>query len=178
MTATLIFGLQVVTNLALFSLVARWYIVPWLRARPLTEALTPLLLFHMLRTIGVAFVLPQVVGQPLPAAFAVPGALGDLLAVALALVAIVALRRGWPGALALAWLFNIAGTLDFVVAFTQGLRFDIAQQYQLGPAWFIPTFFVPAFFVTHLLIFALLFAHARQRQPLPGRIVARPQAEG
>ena len=164
--ATLIFGLQVATNLLLFSLVSRRYLMPRLRAMPLYDALMPLLLFHMLRTMGITFVLPQVVGQQLPPGFAVPGALGDLLAVVLALAAIIALRLRLPFALGVVWLFNVAGTLDFVYAFAQGLRFDIAQQYALGPVWFIPTFFVPAFFVTHMIVFVLLLTKERHRRSL------------
>lgn len=158
----MIFGLQVVINLALAGLVARWYLLPRLHTLPLHEALLPLLLFHTLRTMGIAFVIPAIAGQPLPAAFAVPGAIGDLLAVVLAFAAIIAIRRQWQYALAVVWVFNIEGTLDFVIAFAQGLRFDIAAQYHLGPLWFIPTFFVPAFFVTHMVMFALLLNHSRQ----------------
>ncbi len=162
MNNTLFFGLQIATNLAVYALVARWYIAPRLAALPLRDALIPLLLFHTLRTMGITFVVPQVVGETLPAGFAVSGAVGDLLAVALALAAIGALRAQWRFALAVVWLFNIAGTLDFISAFAQGIRFNIAQQYHLGPVWFIPTFFVPAFFVGHMLIFALLITNARQ----------------
>jgi hypothetical protein len=46
MFATLIFGMQVVVNLLLYSLVARWYIQPRLKQLPLVAALTPLLLFQ------------------------------------------------------------------------------------------------------------------------------------
>lgn len=158
MNGTLIFGLQVVTNLLIATLVARWYLLPRLRTLPLAAALIPLLLFHMLRTMGVVFVLPQVIGDTLPPSFAIPGALGDLLAVILAGLAIIALRRQWRSALGLVWLFNIVGTLDFVNAFAQGIANDIAQQYQLGATWFIPTFFVPMFFVTHIVMFNLLLS--------------------
>ncbi len=174
MNGTAIFGLQVVTNLLIATLVARWYLLPRLRAIPLEAALIPLLLFHMLRTMGVVFVLPQVIGDTLPPGFAVPGALGDLLAVILAGLALIALRQQWRIALGLVWLFNIVGTLDFVNAFAQGIRHDIAEQYQLGATWFIPTFFVPAFFVTHMVMFSLLVQQrVAKAQREHGREVAR-----
>lgn len=159
---TMIFVMQIGTNVLIYGLIARWYLMPRLRVLPLAEALTPLLLLHMLRTMGATFVIPQVVGQTLPAAFAVPGAVGDLLAVVLAGLALVAVRARWRVALVLVWVFNVAGTLDFIVAFAQGARFGFAEQYQLGPIWFIPTFFVPAFFVAHMVMFALLVTNARQ----------------
>jgi hypothetical protein len=156
MTPTQIFGLQVLVNLIVYGLAARWYLAPQLARLPLVDALTPLLLFQALRTMGLVFLLPEVVGAPLPAAFAVPAAYGDLLAVGLALLALIALRRDWPGALVLVWAFSVAGLLDFVNAFGQGLRLDLAAGYALGFAWFIPTFAVPAFTVGQVLILAVL----------------------
>ena len=46
---------------------------------------------------SLQIVVPDVVAQPLPADFAIPAAYGDLLTGALVLVALVALRSGWPG---------------------------------------------------------------------------------
>lgn len=162
MTPTQIFGLQVVLSLLTYGLAARWYLLPRLERLDLVAALTPLLLFHTLRTIGLVFLIPGVVGGPLPAAFAAPGAYGDLLTVGLAFLALVALRARWRGALPLVWLFTAVGLLDFVNAFAQGLRADIAAQYALGPGWFIPTFAVPAFTVAHLLVVRLLLTRGRE----------------
>ena len=161
MSARAIFGLQVLLSLVGYSLIARLYVAPRLAALPLPAALTPLLLLHAFRHLGMVFLLPTVVGPLLPAAFAVPAAYGDLLAALLALLAIAALRNGWPLAILLVWLFNIEGTLDLVNAFYQGLRNDV----QLGAAYYIPTFAVPALFVTHAMIFAMLIRHDRS---LPG----------
>lgn len=162
MTPTQIFGLQVALSLVTYGMAARWYILPWLERRDLVAALTPLLLFHTLRTMGLVFLVPGVVGGPLPASFAAPGAYGDLLTVGLAFLALLALRSRWRSAPALVWLFSAAGLLDFVNAFAQGLRADIAAQYALGPGWFIPTFAVPAFIVTHVLIVRLLLTRSSE----------------
>jgi hypothetical protein len=164
MTPTQIFGLQVALSLLTYGLAARWYLLPRLERLDLVAALTPLLLFHTLRTIGLVFLVPGVVGGPLPAAFAAPGAYGDLLTVGLAFLALLALRARWRGALLLVWLFTAVGLLDFVNAFAQGLRADVAAQYALGPGWFIPTFAVPAFTVTHLLVVRLLLTRGREYQ--------------
>lgn len=145
-----------------FGLLARWFIYPRLKTRPLGEALTPLLLFHTFRTVGLLFLVPAVVDASLPAAFSIPGALGDLLAVVLAFAALVALRSGWRIAPALVWLFTVEGIADFVNDVVQGLRFNIPS-YHLGLAWLIPTYGVPALFVTHLLIVALLLRGNHQR---------------
>lgn len=157
MSVRAIFGLQVVLSLVVYSLIARWYVVPRLAALPLRDALTPLLLLHAFRYLGMVFLVPTVVGPALPAAFAVPAAYGDLLAALLALLAIAALRQAWPSAIPLVWLFNVEGTLDLVNAFYQGLRNNV----QLGAAYYIPTFAVPALFVTHAMIFTMLIRRTR-----------------
>ena len=157
MSVRAIFGLQVVLSLVVYSLIARWYVVPRLAALPLRDALTPLLLLHAFRYLGMVFLVPTVVGPALPAAFAVPAAYGDLLAALLALLAIAALRQAWPSAIPLVWLFNVEGTLDLVNVFYQGLRNNV----QLGAAYYIPTVAVPALLVTHAMIFAMLIRRTR-----------------
>ena len=157
MNARAIFGLQVLLSLVGYSLIARFYVAPRLAALPLPAALTPLLLLHAFRHLGMVFLVPSVVGPALPAAFAVPAAYGDLLAALLALLAIAALRNAWPLAIPLVWLFNVEGTLDLLNAFYQGLRNNV----QLGAAYYIPTFAVPALFVTHAMIFAMLMRRTR-----------------
>ena len=79
--------MQFALNLIVYALIARSYIVPRLSAVPLQAALTPLLLFHTLRTVGMVFVVGAVVEPKLPRDFAVGAAYGDLLA--------VLLRRSW-----------------------------------------------------------------------------------
>jgi hypothetical protein len=157
MSLRAIFGLQVLLSVVGYSLIARFYVVPRLAALPLSAALTPLLLLHAFRHVGMVFLVPTVVGPALPAAFAVPAAYGDLLAALLALLAIAALRNSWTLAIPLVWLFNVEGTLDLINAFYQGLRNNVL----LGAAYYIPTVAVPALFVTHAMIFAMLIHRSR-----------------
>jgi hypothetical protein len=152
-----IFGLQVLQSFLVYGLVAKWYVTPRLAPLPLETALQPLLVLHALRHMGMVFLVSTVVGPSLPASFAVPAAYGDLLAGLLALAAIVALRARSRIALPLTWMFNVIGLLDLVNAFYQGLANDV----QLGAAYFIPTFVVPALVITHVMIFRMLVRHPR-----------------
>jgi len=147
-----IFGLQFALSLVVGALLARWHVWPRLAALPTRRALPPLLFVHATRYIGLVFLVPTVVPPGVPAAFAVPAAYGDLLAAVLALLALLALRGEWPGAIALCWLFNLVGTADLLYAVAQGVRLDV----QLGAAYFIPILVVPVLFVIHAMIFALL----------------------
>ncbi len=104
----------------------------------------------------MVFLVPGVVAQPLPAAFAIPAAYGDLVTGVLALLALIALRTGWVGAVVLVWLFNIVGTVDLLNALRQA---NVVVNF--GAAWYIPTLFVPLLLVTHFMIFVRLLRRAR-----------------
>jgi len=146
-----IFVLQFFLSVVVWGVIAKWSLTPWLEKKSLHETLYWLTLPHAFRHIGMVFLVPGVVVQPLPGAFANPAAYGDLVTGVVALLALIALRTGWAGALVLVWLFNIVGTVDLLNA----LR-HVNVVADFGAAWYIPTFLVPALLVTHFMIFARL----------------------
>ena len=123
---------------------------------PLREALFWLTVPHPFRHVGMVFLVPGVVAQPLPEGFAVPAAYGDLVAGLLALLALILLRTGCAGALALVWLFNIVGTVDLLNALR---HVDVVPGF--GATWYIPTMLVPLLLVTHFMIFVRLLKKGR-----------------
>ena len=151
-----IFGLQFLLSLVVWAVIARSLVSPWLEKEPLRQALFWLTLPHAFRHIGMVFLVPGVVAQPLPGNFANPAAYGDLATGVLALLALIVLRTGWAGALVLVWLFNIVGTVDLLNALR---HVDVAPRF--GAAWYIPTFLVPLLLVTHFMIFVRLLRRGR-----------------
>jgi hypothetical protein len=151
-----IFGLQFVLSLVVWGLIAKWLLAPWLENKSPHEAFFWLTLPHAFRYMGMVFLVPGVVARPLPGAFAIPAAYGDLVTGLLALLALIALRTGWARALALVWLFNIVGTVDLLNALRQA---SVVPDF--GAAWYIPTLFVPLLLVTHFMIFARLLRGGR-----------------
>ena len=145
MPRELILPLSILMGFIAYSLIAKWYVMPSLQTLPRAKALTPLLLFHSTRFIGLAFLIPGVTAQPLAN---------------LALLAILALRRGWSAATPIVWIFNIEGSLDLLNAVTQGLRYT--QDGDLGATYFIPAVIVPALLVSHVMIFILLTRRVQQ----------------
>ena len=154
MNVQTIFNLQFFLSFVVWGTAAKWLVAPWLESKPPGETLSWLAFPHMFRHLGMVFLVPGVVAQPLPPAFANPAAYGDLLAGFLALLAFVALRANWSGALPVVWLFNLVGTVDLLYAVTVGTLNDAAIQ--MGSAWYIPTFIVPMLLVTHFMIFIRL----------------------
>ncbi len=151
-----IFGLQFFLSLVVLGLIAKWLMTPWLERQSPHQALFWLTLPHAFRYIGMVFLVPGVVAQTLPSSFATAAAYGDLVTGVLALLALIALRTGWAGALALVWLFNIVGTVDLLNALRQA---NVVPD--LGAAWYIPTFLVPLLLVTHFRIFVRLLRRGR-----------------
>ena len=149
-----ILPMSMVMGFVSYSLIAKWYVMPWARQKSLTEALTPLLFLHTSRFIGMSFLIVGVTAQPLDPRFADPAAYGDLLAAVLALIALIALRYNWKAAVPLVWIFNIEGFLDLLNAVFQGLRYT--GNGQMGATYFIPAVAVPLLLVTHVMIFRLL----------------------
>lgn len=156
MDATQIFAVQFALSMTIYALIAKWFVAPRLARLALHDALVPLLFLHAFRHMGLVFLLPGVTGAVLPAAFAVPTAYGDLATGLLALLAILALRGRWPGALALAWLVNLVGLADFAWGNYQGLRLQVS----LGAAYYIPVVVNPAMWVAHFLMIWMLVTRA------------------
>jgi hypothetical protein len=151
MSPQAIFLLQFILSLIVFGLVAKWVLSPWLASQSQREALFWLTLPHAFRYMGMVFLVPGVVAQPLPDYFANPAAYGDLLTGILALLTLVLLRIGWKGVIGAVWLFNVVGTVDLLNALR---HVDVVASF--GAVWYIPTLFVPLLLVTHFMIFARL----------------------
>jgi hypothetical protein len=143
-----IFVLQFVLSLVAWGVVAKWTFAPRLARMAPATGLFWLALPHTFRHIGMMFVVPGVVAQELPEAFAVPAAYGDLATGLLALVTVLLLRAKWSGAIGFVWLFNIVGALDLANALR---HVDAVSGF--GAVWYIPTMFVPLLLVTHFMMF-------------------------
>lgn len=151
MDTLLVFVLQFALSVLVYALIAKWYVTPWLAETPTHQALMVLILPHAFRHVGLAFLVPGLVAQPLPSSFATPAAYGDFVTGLLALLSLVALRGRWGLALPLVWLFNTIGTVDLLNALRQAEAVP-----HLLTTWYIPTFLVPLLLVTHFMIFTRL----------------------
>jgi hypothetical protein len=144
---------------------------PSLRQSIMGVSLAALVVVHIVRVLGVDFLILQAAGR-LPAPFAPTAGWGDIVTgLAAAPVAWMVHRRaaGWRGAL-LAW--NLFGLLDLVAAVSLGvlsapgpLRRIFAEPgsglMTTLPWLLIPGFLVPLLFTSHLAIFYRLARSSR-----------------
>jgi len=157
-----IFALQFVLTTLVLAVMARWYLVPWLKDKPLHFALSILIAPHAFRHIGMSFLVPGLTSEELPSGFANAAAYGDLISGFLAIGALLALRYRWRLAIPIAWAFSIFGTGDLVYALSHAEAIP-----HLSTAWLIPTFIVPGLLVTHWMVLSHLAAHAWRGRVAP-----------
>jgi hypothetical protein len=155
MSPTALFGLQFSFSSILSGLVAKWYVVPRLKAVPISVALPPLFLVHALRYLPSSAFAPGQIDPRAPMEAMAAIAYGDLGSAILALVAAVCLYYRWHGAIAVAWVVNGITSLDWLYA---GYRAASSQlvTFPLGGNWYIVNYYVPLIGVVHVLIFARL----------------------
>ncbi|MDR3461938.1 MAG: hypothetical protein P4L76_06465 [Beijerinckiaceae bacterium] len=163
MNSVSIFWLQLVASLFVFSLVAAWYVWPFLTKLSRHSALIPLLFVHVPRYVGMTLLVPGMIDPKLPAEFISSAAYGDLLEAALALASIFALRGNWRFAIALVWVANIWGFADLLNGVRGVLRLNVPS-FDLRTAWYIYTFYAPLVVVSHLMIFWILIKSKSWKQ--------------
>ena len=160
MDPVMIFGLQFVLSLFVFTLIAVWYAAPWLSEKSVAAVLTILILPHAFRHIGLSFLVPNLNSGTLPGTFAAAAGYGDLASGLLAILALSLLHWRSRMALPLVWVFNIVGLADLLNALRQAEAIG-----HFGPTWFIPTFLVPLLLVTHVMIFVTLVKRTAWSKP-------------
>lgn len=160
MAPIVLFGLQFTFLLVAYSLIAWWYAAPRLARLPREAALVPLVWVHVFRMVGGTILAPGAVDAAVPAEFRTMIGFGDMATAVLALLALIALRARWQGAIALVWLFLTVGLLDTLNAIIQSMRFSVFE-HGLGFNWVIVTAYVPALLVSSVLIFMQLRRPAR-----------------
>jgi hypothetical protein len=152
-----ILTLNLVLSTLVFWLAAHIYLLPRLGDLTPKTILTPILLLHALRQLGLMFLATGVIYPGMPTQFAYPAAYGDLLAAVLAVVSLLALMRDLRISRLLVWIFNIEGTVDLITAITLAAIYGAADF--MGPAYWIPAFWVPALLVTHAITFLVLIKY-------------------
>jgi hypothetical protein len=155
MEPIVLFGIQFTFFLMAYSVIAWWYGAPRLSRLPREAALVPLIWIHAFRMAGGTILAPGAVDAAVPAEFRTMIGLGDMATAVLALLALVALRVRWPGAIPLVWVFLAVGMLDTVNAIIQSMRFSVFA-HGLGFNWVIVTTYVPVLLVSSVLIFIQL----------------------
>jgi hypothetical protein len=160
-------------SLLVYATLARWYLAPWLNARPRADALAPLLWIHVFRYVALQAFSAQRDGFPISDHGLMDIVLGDVAGSVIAMATLVALRYRSRVAVPLAWLLVIETAYDTVGNIRGGM-----QEHLLGAAggvtWMILAFYVPLVVVSLGLIAWQLVA--RRSEALAGPTVLHQAA--
>jgi hypothetical protein len=155
MNSVIIFWLQLLSSVFVFSLVTGWYVWPYLTKLSRNSALIALLFVHVPRYVGMTLLVTGMVDPKLPGEFLSAAAYGDLLEAALALASIFALRSNWRFAIPLVWVTNIWGFVDLLNGVRGVLQLNVPS-FNLATLWYVYTFYAPLVIVSHVMIFGIL----------------------
>jgi hypothetical protein len=154
-TNVTIFWMQLFVSCVVCAIVVAWYVWPYLTKLSRNSALIPLLFVHVFRYVGMTLLVTGMIDPRLPSEFLSSAAYGDLLAAALALASIFALRSNWRVAVPLVWVANTWGFVDLLNGM-RGLLHINVPSFNLGTIWYIYTFYAPVVIASHLMIFWIL----------------------
>ena len=134
-------------SLLIYILIARWYVAPWLAARERAEALIALLWLHVFRYVALQIFAAQREGFPISRGGAMEIVIGDVGGAAIALAAIILLRRKSRWGVWLCWLLVAETAIDTFLNISGGVKEHLMGA-ATGVVWMILVFFVPAIVVS------------------------------
>jgi len=156
-------------SLVLYVLLARWYVIPWLRSHTRADALILLLWVHAFRYVALHLVDAQSAGYAISDALRDRIIYGDIVAMVLAVAAIAALRARSRLSIPLVLLL-VAETATFIASLILGRGREEISAVATGINWLVQSFYVPLVPVTlGLIIWQLI---SRRREPLASPHIA------
>lgn len=158
----IILNMQATAGLITFYLACKWWVFPRLAKLSVHDALVPMVLIHGLRYLGMVFMVDTQVYDAFPDDVAFMVGMWDYSTAILATITAVALKNKWSYAIPLAWVFNIFGFTDLLVAFPRvfGIEF---YNYDLGTMWWAFVTIGVVNVISHFYIFYRLL----RPQPVP-----------
>ena len=165
MSLTLAAEIATALNFAIFTLVAIWYVAPWLGTQQLAAALTPLVWVQVFRDVALQIFSAQHFGFLVSAPTRDMIAYGDVAGTVLALISLVALRYRARIATFLVWILVLETVADLLYGTIAGLHEQLYDK-AFGVTWLILAFYVPALWVSLGLIVWQLFSRRGEKLSL------------
>jgi len=163
MSPTAAAALANILNFILLTMIAAWYVAPWLARKERAAALTVLLWVQAFRHVALQIFSAQRFGFAVSDSTRDQIAAGDLIGMLLAIAAIVALRYRWRFAPVLVWLLVAETLVDLVYTSLLGVQEQLFASAS-NLTWLIVSFYVPLLWVNLGLIVWQMYA--RGDEPL------------
>jgi hypothetical protein len=162
MSSVTVYVVQAGLSFLMLFLLARWFIVPYLANQPIRKAMLVLLSPHIAHHVGLAVLVPGVVGVGFPANFAMIIAIGEPTMLFLLIFCMGALHKNSSYSSLLLWIFTVAGfAYNFISAYV-ALTLGAALVDKLDAHWYVSVFYVPLLAASHILILINLLKRGRE----------------
>lgn len=143
----LVFVVQIAWFTLVFAVLVRMVVWPWSARLDPSRRAALWIAPQMSRALGLGLLVPNL-SPGMPAAMAVPTAIGDMLTAVLALVSFVALYRRHRLGRWLGWTCMGVGIVDGLHALTTAARLQVAEN--MAAQWYVPAVNVPLMAVCHV----------------------------
>ncbi len=154
-----------VFSLGMYAMIARLYVVPWLRARDRADALIPLMWVHAFRYVALHLFDAQSAGYTISDGLRDRIIYGDLFASLLAVAAIAALHARLRLSIPLVVLL-LGETVTFIATLIRARGQETTAAVATGINWLVQSFYVPLVPVTlGLIVWQIV---SRRGEPLTG----------
>jgi len=147
MSLTSAASLATILNFGIFTVVAVWYVAPWLGTQPRVVALSALVWVQVFRDIALQIFSAQKFGFLVSTPTRDLIAYGDIAGALLALICLVALRYRPRMAPILVWVLVLETVADLLYGTVAGLQEQIFEK-AFGITWMILAFYVPLLWVS------------------------------
>lgn len=165
MNSVTVFLLQAGMSFLVLFLVVRWFVAPYLATQPIRTVMLLLLLPHVAHHVGLAVLVPGVVGVGFPSNFAWIIATGEPVMLFLAILSAATVRTRSSHAVFWLWIFTICGfAYNFIAAFV-GIQLGSTLVDKLDAHWYVSVFYVPLLAVSHILVLINLLKRGRELDP-------------
>jgi hypothetical protein len=151
-------------SLVVFTLIAIWYISPWLKQVSSSKAIVALLWIHVPRYVTLIMYSAQRDGYTISAVAAREAVIGDVAGALIALAAIAAFRWKPRWGISIAWLLVIETIADVIVGFIRKAHEPLWGKAS-GVNWLVLDFYIPLILVTLPLLTWKLFTVSRKQSP-------------
>ncbi|HLX17548.1 MAG TPA: hypothetical protein VKS24_20350 [Bradyrhizobium sp.] len=165
MSLTLAAALATALNFGIFTLIAVWYVAPWLQSQQRTTALSALIWVHVFRDIALQIFSAQKFGFAVSDPTRDMIALGDVTGALLALISLLALRYRPRMAPFLVWLLILETVADLLYGTVAGSQEQIFEKAS-GVTFMILASYVPLLWVSLALTTWQLLSRRSEAPPV------------
>jgi hypothetical protein len=158
----IVFLVQASLSFVVLFLLVVWFVGPYLATQPIRKVMLLLLAPHVIHHVGLALLVPGVVGPGFPSTFALVIAVGEPTMLFLWILCVGALRYHSPRALPLLWIFTAVGITYNLVSAAVAVPVGSEVVSKLHAHWYVAVFYVPLLAASHILILLNLLKRGRE----------------